>query len=186
MPGMQLVCKMNWLYLLQILMTEMREEQLLQAAGIKPTAARILIIRNLDAADHPLSMAEIGDALETVDKSVISRTLALFRTAKLIHIIQDGSDSVRYELCRCHYSVSGDDTGDDTGDDSDRHIHFHCEACGKTFCFRDMPVPEPSLPDGFLASSVNYVINGLCPSCAGSKTRIQQRQSQRDSIIRRR
>ena len=183
---MQPVCKMNWLYLLHIRMTEMREEQLLQAAGIKPTAARILIIRNLDAADHPLSMAEIGDALETVDKSVISRTLALFRSARLIHIIQDGSDSVRYELCRCHYSVSGDDTGDDTGDDSDRHIHFHCEACGKTFCFRDMPVPEPSVPDGFLASSVNYVINGLCPSCAGSKTRIQQRQSQRDSIIRRR
>ena len=183
---MQPVCKMNWLYLLHIRMTEMREEQLLQAAGIKPTAARILIIRNLDAADHPLSMAEIGDALETVDKSVISRTLALFRTARLIHIIQDGSDSVRYELCRCHYSVSGDDTGDDTGDDSDRHIHFHCEACGKTFCFRDMPVPEPALPDGFLASSVNYVINGLCPSCAGSKTRIQQRQAQRDSIIRRR
>ena len=170
---MQPVCKMNWLYLLHIRMTEMREEQLLQAAGIKPTAARILIIRNLDAADHPLSMAEIGDALETVDKSVISRTLALFRTARLIHIIQDGSDSVRYELCRYHYSVSGDDTGDDTGDDSDRHIHFHCEACGKTFCFRDMPVPEPALPDGFLASSVNYVINGLCPSCAGSKTRIQ-------------
>ena len=111
---MQPVCKMNWLYLLQILMTEMREEQLLQAAGIKPTAARILIIRNLDAADHPLSMAEIGDALETVDKSVISRTLALFRSARLIHIIQDGSDSVRYELCRCHCSVSGDD--------SDRHI----------------------------------------------------------------
>lgn len=104
---MQPVCKMNWLYLLHIRMTEMREEQLLQAAGIKPTAARILIIRNLDAADHPLSMAEIGDALETVDKSVISRTLALFRTAKLIHIIQDGSDSVRYELCRCHCSVSG-------------------------------------------------------------------------------
>lgn len=179
---MQPVCKMNWLYLLQIRMTEMREEQLLQAAGIKPTAARILIIRNLDAADHPLSMAEIGDALETVDKSVISRTLALFRTARLIHIIQDGSDSVRYELCRCHCSVSGDDTGDD----SDRHIHFHCEACGKTFCFRDMPVPEPALPDGFHASSVNYVINGLCPSCAGSKTRIQQSKSQRDSIIRRR
>ena len=100
MPGMQPVCKMNWLYLLHIRMTEMREEQLLQAAGIKPTAARILIIRNLDAADHPLSMAEIGDALETVDKSVISRTLALCRSARLIHIIQDGSDSVRYELCR--------------------------------------------------------------------------------------
>ena len=60
---MQPVCKMNWLYLLQVRMTEMREEQLLQAAGIKPTAARILIIRNLDAADHPLSKAEIGDPL---------------------------------------------------------------------------------------------------------------------------
>ena len=131
-------------------MTEIREEQLLQAAGIKPTAARILIIRNLDAADHPLSMAEIGDALETVDKSVISRTLALFRSARLIHIIQDGSDSVRYELCRCHCSVSGGDTGDD----SDRHIHFHCEACGKTY------------------GTVEH--GRTCPYCGGGKTYLVQ------------
>ena len=148
---MQPVCKMNWLYLLHIRMTEMREEQLLQAAGIKPTAARILIIRNLDAADHPLSMAEIGDALETVDKSVISRTLALFRTARLIHIIQDGSDSVRYELCRCHCSV----TGGDTGDDSDRHIHFIARRAARRSVsetcqfpnrhFRTVSLPVPSI-----------------------------------------
>lgn len=131
------------------------EEELLREAGIKPTAARILIMRAMGAADHPLSMAEIGDALETVDKSVISRTLTLFRAGGLIHIIQDGSESVRYELCRCSH----------TGDDEDLHTHFHCECCGRTFCLKDVPVPVPPLPEGFRAHSVNYVISGICPEC---------------------
>ena len=131
------------------------EEELLREAGIKPTAARILIMRAMGAADHPLSMAEIGDALETVDKSVISRTLALFRAGGLIHVIQDGSESVRYELCRCSHA----------GDDEDLHTHFHCECCGRTFCLKDVPVHVPPLPEGFRAHSVNYVISGICPEC---------------------
>ncbi|MGN0191765.1 MAG: Fur family transcriptional regulator [Candidatus Cryptobacteroides sp.] len=134
-------------------------EELLQTAGIKPTAARILIFRTLNDADHPVSMAEIGDRLETVDKSVISRTLSLFKSHDLLHTIQDGSDSVRYELCR---SASFH-----LGDGDDQHIHFHCECCGKTFCFRNIPTPVPALPGGFRAKSVNFVINGVCPDCAG-------------------
>ena len=94
----------------------MKNEELLQTAGIKPTPARIMIIKAMSSADHPLSMAEIGDRLETVDKSVISRTLALFKSRDLIHVIQDGSDSVRYELClSCSHDAALDD---------DLHVHF--------------------------------------------------------------
>lgn len=132
------------------------EEELLREAGIKPTAARILIMRAMSAADHPLSMAEIGDALETVDKSVISRTLALFRAGGLIHVIQDGSESVRYELCRCSHA----------GDDEDLHTHFHCERCGRTFCLHGLPVPDVQLPQGFTLHAANFVLSGLCPKCA--------------------
>ncbi|MBR5034641.1 MAG: hypothetical protein IKX71_04980 [Bacteroidales bacterium] len=47
--------------------------------GVKPTANRILIARALAGAGRPMSMAELEDVIGSVDKSVISRTLALFR-----------------------------------------------------------------------------------------------------------
>ena len=123
--------------------------------GVKPTANRIMIANAFVKEHRPLSMSEIEMQLESVDKSVISRTLALFRERHLVHILPDGGDGVRYELCR---SCSDDH-------DDDVHIHFYCSRCGKTFCLEDIPIPEVSLPDGYEAESVNYMVTGLCPDC---------------------
>ncbi len=130
--------------------------RLMEHHGVRPTANRILIAGALSRAGRPMSMGELEDALETVDKSVISRTLSLFREQHLVHVIEDGGDGVRYELCHSHH----DDHDDDT------HVHFHCESCGRTFCLEDIPVPEVAVPDGFKASSVNYMIKGICPDCS--------------------
>ena len=133
----------------------MKEEQILLDAGVNPTAARMMIIHTLAQAERPLSMLEIGDALETVDKSVISRTLALFREHQLVHQLEDGSDSTRYELC----------TSADHEHHDDVHVHFHCVRCGRTFCLEDIPVPEVKLPDGFEAHYTNFVVKGICKNC---------------------
>ena len=130
--------------------------RLMEHHGVRPTANRILIAGALSRTGRPMSMGELEDALETVDKSVISRTLSLFREQHLVHVIEDGGDGVRYELCHSHH----DDHDDDT------HVHFHCESCGRTFCLEDIPVPEVAVPDGFKASSVNYMIKGTCPDCS--------------------
>ena len=130
--------------------------RLMEHHGVRPTANRILIAGALSRAGRPMSMGELEDALETVDKSVISRTLFLFREQHLVHVIEDGGEGVRYELCHSHH----DDHDDDT------HVHFHCESCGRTFCLEDIPVPEVAVPDGFKASSVNYMIKGICPDCS--------------------
>lgn len=137
--------------------------QMLEAHGIKPTANRILIARVLGDAPNPMSMTEIETALETVDKSVISRSLALFGSAHLLHRIDAGGEGALYELCR--RSHDRQDGGDD-----DMHVHFYCELCRKTFCMEDIPVPHVGLPDGYEAVSVNYIASGLCPACA-SRTR---------------
>lgn len=134
----------------------MNEEILLQQAGIHPTAARIMILRTLAHESRPLSMLEIGDILETVDKSVISRTLALFKVKHLVHTLEDGSESTRYELCT---SVAHEHH-------NDIHVHFHCEKCGRTFCFEDIPIPEVKLPDGFESSYSNFIIKGICKECS--------------------
>ena len=131
---------------------------LMQEHGVKPTANRILILKTLLQAGRPLSMTEIETALESVDKSIISRTLAAFREHHLLHTLS-GEDYVRYEVCHCA----------DEEEDSDRHVHFHCEVCGQTFCLEDLPVPAVQLPDGFSVENVEYMAHGVCPACSGKR-----------------
>ena len=123
--------------------------------GIKPTANRILIANTFAKAGRPLSMTEIETLLGSVDKSVISRTLALFRERHLVHTLHDGGDGIRYELCHSHSEDQDDDA----------HIHFWCRRCGKTFCLEDIAIPAVRLPDGYEEESVNYMVTGLCPDC---------------------
>ena len=127
---------------------------LMQEHGVKPTANRILVLCSLLEAGRPLSMTEIETALESVDKSVVSRTLSLFRERHLLHTLSDG-DSVRYEVCHCAEEEA----------DNDRHVHFRCEVCGRTYCLEEIPVPEVRLPDGFSVKSVEYLAHGVCPEC---------------------
>jgi len=127
----------------------------MQEHGVKPTANRILILRALLGAGRPLSMTEIETVLESVDKSIISRTLSVFREARLLHVLADGSESIRYEVCHCAAEE----------EDSDRHVHFHCTSCGRTFCLQELPVPSVTLPEGYLAHHVNFIVEGICPDC---------------------
>lgn len=138
--------------------------QLLEAHGIKPTANRIMIARMLHDATSPMSMTEMETALETVDKSVISRTLALFGSAHLLHRFEAGGEGTLYELCRSRH----DGRDGDGEEDDDMHVHFFCERCHRTFCIEDTPVPAVALPEGFRPRSANYIASGLCPSCAKS------------------
>ena len=130
-------------------------EHRMEAHGVKPTAMRIMILRTLDAAERPLSGLELEQLLVTADRSTITRTLSLFSEKHLIHLIEDGSGSARYESCPSHehHSVS------------DLHAHFHCSACGRTFCLPSTAIPAVALPEGFSATTANFVITGLCPDC---------------------
>lgn len=131
--------------------------ELLCRHGIRPTANRMLIAAELSAQGRPLSLAELETALESIDKSNISRALTLFRAHHLVHVLEDGSDSVRYELCRSAHEEGDDDT----------HVHFYCERCRRTFCLADTAIPPVPLPEGYAAESVNYIVKGVCPACGG-------------------
>lgn len=128
----------------------------LEQRGIKPTANRILVCRALMRARHPMSMADLEDSLLTLDKSTIFRSLTLFLSHDLVHAIEDGSGSLKYELCH----------GEHHHTPHDQHIHFHCTSCNRTFCLNDVPIPQVSLPEGFVLHDVNYVIKGVCQDCS--------------------
>ncbi len=132
-------------------------EALLKAHDIKPTANRIVVARTLAAAERPMSLSELEYKILSIDKSGVFRALTLFREHQLVHVIEDGSDGVRYELCRSHDGHDHDD---------DQHVHFYCERCHRTFCIADVPIPPVALPLGYHLHAVNYMAKGLCPECA--------------------
>ena len=134
-------------------------EALLASHGIKPTANRIVVARTLAAAERPMSLTELEYKILSIDKSGVFRALTLFREHHLVHVIEDGGDGVRYELCHSMHEE----------DDDDMHVHFHCEKCHRTFCLEDIPVPRIVLPEGYSPESVNYVVKGTCPACAGKQ-----------------
>lgn len=128
--------------------------------GVRPTSNRIIIAEILDMSSHPLSMKDIEDRALSLDKSSISRTLTLFRLHQLVHAIEDGCSSVKYELCYSHHAGGVDD---------DEHVHFHCMVCHKTFCLHDNPIPHMSVPHGFELREVICVMRGVCPDCQHKK-----------------
>ncbi len=136
-------------------MDEQHCTELLEQHRIRPTVNRILVAKALAAAGRPMSLSELERALLSVDKSGISRALSLFRENRLVHVIEGGSDGVRYELCLSHHGYV----------DDDMHVHFYCERCHKTFCIDNTPVPIVNLPGGYRMLSVNYIVKGICPDC---------------------
>ncbi len=112
-------------------------------------------MKALSKTDHPLTMKELEDLVDTIDKSNIFRSLSMFREQHLVHVLQDGADAVRYELCHSY----------DDELDNDVHPHFYCERCGKTYCMNDIPIPTVTLPKGYRISTINYLVKGICPKC---------------------
>ncbi len=117
--------------------------------GIKATATRLLVFRQLERSDEMVSLPDLEHKLGTVDKSTISRTLTLFLRKGLIHAIDDGLGATKYAL---------------TADKG--HIHFCCTQCERTFCLKNISTPRVSMPSGFTIQEIDYVIKGLCPECS--------------------
>ena len=129
--------------------------ELLEQHGVKPTANRIVVVRALAQAGHPVTLSELEYKILSIDKSGVFRALTLFRKHRLVHAIEDMAGGTRYELCHSH-------CGDE---DDDLHVHFYCEQCHRTFCLDHTPVPVVPLPEGFQMTSANYIVKGVCPSC---------------------
>ena len=131
-------------------------EDYLNGKGIKATANRILVMKELMKVSRPVNLAYLEMSLEfSMDKASIFRVLELFAEKDVVHVIEDGSRSLKYELCQSSHSHSI----------NDQHAHFYCENCKETYCFKTAKVPVIDMPEGFRPHSINYMIKGICPKC---------------------
>lgn len=133
----------------------MTPEQLLERAGIKPTSNRLLVLRALESSEMPLSLIELETKLETLERSSISRVLALLLENDVVHSFEDGRGVAKYEICRGETHCSHDDM----------HAHFFCEKCNRVYCFEEIAAPKINIPDEFQIRSINYMLKGICPNC---------------------
>lgn len=131
-------------------------EKLLTDKGVKPTANRILVMKALAESDTPQSLADLEVTLDTVDRASIFRVLGLFAEKEVVHVIDDGTRSVKYEVCHSAHQHTV----------ADHHVHFHCEKCGRLYCFEHLSVPQVATPEGFEVKSINFMLKGLCPKCS--------------------
>lgn len=130
-------------------------EKILTSNGIKPTANRMLVLKELARRTHPINLADLEMSLDPMDKASIFRVLELFSEKDIVHVIEDGSRSLKYELChgKEHHSFS------------DQHAHFYCEKCGSLFCLDDVKLPTIEIPQKYKVKSINFMFKGICPNC---------------------
>ncbi|MFZ1809387.1 MAG: transcriptional repressor [Cyclobacteriaceae bacterium] len=130
-------------------------EDKLENRDIKPTAMRLLVLRQLVESSAALSLGDLEAKFEKADKVTLYRTLKTFEDKKLIHAIADGTGAVKYALC----------AEDCECEPQDQHIHFHCVKCGETLCLSQSKVPRIQIPTGFKADSASMLFKGVCASC---------------------
>ena len=131
----------------------------LSQKGLKATANRILVYRELACSDHPLSLHDLERRLPYMDKSSIFRVLTLFLEHDVVHSFSDGRGVLNYELCGSRGACAH----------HDMHLHFYCESCQQSFCLEEVPMPELQLPEGFTPHNVSFVVKGECPACGSQR-----------------
>jgi Fur family transcriptional regulator, ferric uptake regulator len=135
-------------------MTDNTTDDFLKRHGVKPTAVRSLVWREVQQQSETFTLADMERWMPTMDRSSIFRALKLFAECHLLHMVDDGTGLQKYCVCRCKSTHHLN------------HIHFTCLHCGKTYCLEDYAIPIVELPDGFYTSEVEYIVKGVCPNCA--------------------
>ena len=129
-------------------------EQILHESGIRPTAIRIMVLKEIIAYDHAFTLADMEHRMGTLDRSTLFRTLTLFVEHRLLHEIDNGGGAKLFCRCDCghhHHHIP--------------HIHFTCTACGDTFCIKDIDMTVIPHPTGYEVNEINLVMKGICPKC---------------------
>ena len=78
-------------------------EQILTELGIRPTAIRLMVLRDIIEYDRTFTLADMEQRMMTLDRSTLFRTLMLFVEHKLLHEVDNGSGSRLFCRCECHH-----------------------------------------------------------------------------------
>lgn len=120
----------------------------------RPTSMRILVYDFLSNQKTALSLSEIEDGFDAVDRVTLYRTLKTFEEKGIVHSIQENNTS-KYKLCH-------DECDENTH--KDWHLHFYCKICKQTTCKEDIVVAN-NLAGNFRIDEIRFFAKGICEEC---------------------
>mgnify|MGYP003883858071 CR=1 FL=1 len=138
--------------------TDQDLREMLRAAGLRATAARVAVLRLLHGVEAPTSHPEVHAALsdEGWDRATLYRNLNDLTDKGLLRKRDLGDHLWRYELAQSDHSDGN-------------HPHFLCTVCGDVSCLPEMEVPiPPGAPKALQQGVVSIQFRGTCDSCASA------------------
>lgn len=133
-------------------------QEKIRAAGLRSTAPRVAVLRELESATAPLSHADLVDSLgsQGYDRVTIYRNLTDLTEVGLVMRADLGDHVWRFELRRTGKAHTGN------------HPHFTCTDCGTVSCLPEESVRITSAkgaPKAIAARAVEVHLRGLCDRC---------------------
>jgi Fur family ferric uptake transcriptional regulator len=130
----------------------------IRATGLRATASRIAVLRELRRARRPLSHAEIVETLEseTWDRATLYRNLTDLVGAGLARKVELGDRVWRF-----------DGSSGVAVHDASLHPHFVCTVCGSVSCLPGAAVTTQGTeaPNAVRNQHVEVQLRGVCDSC---------------------
>jgi len=127
----------------------------LNAAGLRATAQRNVILRVIARAAQPMSARELcrRARLSSVDRATVYRIVQSLEAAEIVHHAYTSGRTSFYEIAdRCSKRFC--------------HPHFICKVCGTATCLYGSHVPHLTVPKGYAVERSKMLLFGLCPACS--------------------
>lgn len=131
---------------------------LLRDAGLRATAARIAVMRQMASVEGPQSHAEVTDALHEAgfDQSTLFRCLNELADAGVAARLDLGDQVRRFELTDAENAGAAE------------HAHFMCIDCGRLSCLDGYSVkvtPRRGAKRSSLGEVTEVLLRGHCREC---------------------
>ncbi len=131
----------------------------IRAAGLRATAARIAVLRELNAGGSPLSHAEVAEKLAPTgfDRVTVYRNLMELADAGIANRVDFGDHTWRFEV-----TIAG------SKEHVSDHPHFVCVDCGEVSCLPGVSVsvtdPKDTKSSG-VGQITEVLLKGHCGNC---------------------
>ncbi len=127
--------------------------------GLRATASRIAVLRELRRAKRPVSHADIVERLqgEPWDRATLYRNLIDLANCGLARKVELGDRVWRFDGSKSEHAH-----------DATLHPHFVCTACGGVECLPQVSISrgkQGDLPRAILSKQVEVHVRGLCDRC---------------------
>lgn len=129
--------------------------EILRAAGLRSTPARIAVLIALQKGSKPQTHAELSEHLVPLgfDKATVFRNLTDLTDVELVSRTELGDHVWRFEIR-------------DPNHDRSSHPHFVCVDCGTVSCMEGMNLPDDKQRKSLNISRISEIlVKGHCLVC---------------------